>query len=323
MSKTREHRYKELRLGQLRSFCACVRHGSFSAAARALKLAQPSVWQQVRALEREFGVTLLEKRGDDLVPSEDGQVLLEMATGLLASMDSIHEAFEDRRRGVSRALRVGGTPSTIVEDLNLPITAFCRAHPEVCLSLTYCSNQTDTLDMVIAGDLDLAAQPFHRQRFADRDRFLVREPLHVRRLALILPTAHPLTRKRKIQLADVVRYPLLLPRVTNTGRQTFEESLRAAGLLPQLHILMEADNNFVIRRCVGRGLGLGIVNLPLDPMEFADTCTRSPEWLGAGEQIELVWRRGSAPRPQARAFAQFVREHVAAHTDATGRDGPG
>jgi hypothetical protein len=43
-------RYKELRLGQLRAFCACVQYKSYSAAARVLETSQPSVWQQVRAV---------------------------------------------------------------------------------------------------------------------------------------------------------------------------------------------------------------------------------------------------------------------------------
>ena len=54
MGKNQVHRYKELRLGQLRAFCECVRYHSFTAAARALGLSHASIWQQIRALEREF-----------------------------------------------------------------------------------------------------------------------------------------------------------------------------------------------------------------------------------------------------------------------------
>ena len=52
MRNTKTHRYKELRPGHLRAFREVVRRKSFSAAARALGIAQPTLWEQVRALER-------------------------------------------------------------------------------------------------------------------------------------------------------------------------------------------------------------------------------------------------------------------------------
>src|SRR5262249_31274399 len=56
------HSYKEIRLQQLRSLCETARLGSLTAAAAALGLAQPTVWEQVHALQREFGVKLIERR---------------------------------------------------------------------------------------------------------------------------------------------------------------------------------------------------------------------------------------------------------------------
>ena len=75
MGRTLSKRYKELRPGQLRAFCACVRHKTFSAAARALGMSQPAVWHQVRALERQFGATLLLRNGRNWELSEDGGLL--------------------------------------------------------------------------------------------------------------------------------------------------------------------------------------------------------------------------------------------------------
>src|SRR5262245_27742780 len=97
-------RYKELRLAQLRAFCACVRERSFSAAARALGVSQPAVWQQVHALEREFAADLLERAGGALTPTEDGRVLLELAANVLGSVDALQDEFAERRRDLPRTL---------------------------------------------------------------------------------------------------------------------------------------------------------------------------------------------------------------------------
>jgi DNA-binding transcriptional LysR family regulator len=103
MAKSHEHRYKELQLGQLRASCAFLRHKSFSEAARALRMSHSAVWQQVRALERQFGATLLQRHGRAWQPSENGQALLELASPILGSVDSLKEAFQQRQREVTPA----------------------------------------------------------------------------------------------------------------------------------------------------------------------------------------------------------------------------
>lgn len=77
MPRTEPPRYKEMHLGQLRAFSECVQQRSYSAAARAMGMSHSAVWQQVRALERLCGVTLLQRQGRQLRPTEDGRLFLE------------------------------------------------------------------------------------------------------------------------------------------------------------------------------------------------------------------------------------------------------
>src|SRR5262249_28767511 len=128
MARNVTHRYKELRLGQLRAFCECVRQKSFSAAARALGLSQPAVWPQVRALERDVGTGLLRRRGRDWEPSEAGWVLLELAASILGTVDSLKDLFEQRRRDVPRTVVLIGSPGILTEELARPVVEFCRLH---------------------------------------------------------------------------------------------------------------------------------------------------------------------------------------------------
>src|SRR5438128_12492985 len=102
MANTRVKLPKELRLTQLRAFSATAAHKSFSAAARALGLAQPTVWEQVRALERDFGATLLLRRGRELVLTDEGRILLDLAGPIVAGVDSLQGLFAEKRGEVSR-----------------------------------------------------------------------------------------------------------------------------------------------------------------------------------------------------------------------------
>ena len=65
--------FKEVRLRQLRALVELARHRSFTRAAKSLKLSAPSVWQQVRALEEEFDVSLIAMRGQKVELTEDAQ----------------------------------------------------------------------------------------------------------------------------------------------------------------------------------------------------------------------------------------------------------
>src|SRR4051812_23981371 len=87
--RTRPLPYKELGASQLRSFREVCNHGSYAAAARRLRLTAPAVWEQTKALERLFGVPLIERFGNGVRPTPPGQHLLTLISPVLASFDSI------------------------------------------------------------------------------------------------------------------------------------------------------------------------------------------------------------------------------------------
>ena len=83
--------YKGSRLKQLRAFCMIVKLGTLSRAAEALFLSQPSVSLQLRALERELGTPLIERRRRRVAPTREGQALYELALPLVEGLDSLGE----------------------------------------------------------------------------------------------------------------------------------------------------------------------------------------------------------------------------------------
>ncbi len=311
MAKDSVHRYKEIRLGQLRAFCECARHRSFSAAARVLGLSHPSVLQQVRALERDFGVTLLQRHGREMRPTEDGRVLLEMASSIVGSVDSLRETFEQRRGDVPRTLTVVGTPGVIGEDLSRPIVAFCKLHPNIKMNLISNSHIDRTLDLIVSGDADMAIMPLDLVEPAASDRIVGLEPLCIRPASLLVPHGHPLASRRRTGLADLIRHPLILPEPDATWRGKVDRIFDAAGLLDRVQILLETSLIHATRRFVSLGLGPALLALPRDGLRHADILIRPMTHLFPSEPITIVWRRGAPPRPQARHFVDFVRAQIA------------
>lgn len=83
--------YKEVTLRQFRSFCETARLGSLTAAARTLRLAHPTVWKQVHALEEHFGVRLVEPHVRGCRLTDEGRVLAELAGPLVNARDSFRD----------------------------------------------------------------------------------------------------------------------------------------------------------------------------------------------------------------------------------------
>ena len=107
------HYFKELRLQQFRGLQAIIRLGSFSAAARDLGLTKASVWQQVRALEEEFGCKLVESLGRKAQPTPEGLRLARLSSPLVEGFDSLKKVFHDEHGKAERHLRMAA-PATVV-----------------------------------------------------------------------------------------------------------------------------------------------------------------------------------------------------------------
>jgi DNA-binding transcriptional LysR family regulator len=132
-AKTRA--YKETTAQQLRSFYEAARLGSLSAAAAHLKLAAPTVWRQVRALERDLGQPLLKRHGRGCCLTEAGQCLADLAAPLVSGLASLKRHFHEAQARQTDRLVVAVTPRVLVEDLPPCVVEFRRRYPDMRLTL--------------------------------------------------------------------------------------------------------------------------------------------------------------------------------------------
>src|SRR5690349_8831090 len=183
-------------LQQLQYVLASFEHGSFSAAAESLHLAQPSLSEQVRRLEAELGVALFQRVGRGLVLTEAGRALRPHAEAALAAVEHGREA-----AGAVRELRGGlasfGTFGTSRTYLGTDLVAdFRRSHPDVRVRIVG-QNSSDTAEAIRAGELEaglvvlpiddrgLALRPAMRDEilYVSTDAERLRRPMTIARLA--------------------------------------------------------------------------------------------------------------------------------------------
>lgn len=140
-------------LQQLQYFLAAIEHGTFSAAADALYLAQPSLSEQIRRLEAEFGVALFVRAGRRLVLTEAGRALRPEAERTLAAAaraaDAVAEVRE-LRAGTATFGTFGDAPSWLIGNL---VATFRRRHPEVRLRVVGL-NSSEVADEIREGRIE-------------------------------------------------------------------------------------------------------------------------------------------------------------------------
>jgi molybdate transport repressor ModE-like protein len=296
------HAYKEIQLQQLRSFCETARLGSLTAAARALGLAQPTVWEQVHALERALGVTLIERHARGCRLTDSGRRVADLAAPLVQGVASFQRTVREALGQGPTQLTLATTQRILVEDLPETVVAFEQEHPHVQLRLLELRIEQVPL-AVEAGEADLgltteqATGPQHaRLRF---------EPAYQLDLFLITPRDHPLARRRHVEPRDLLAYPLVnapqgIPDPTVTATL---DRLGAFQVQPRR---VEAFYTAVIRRYVELGFGIGlIVGLPSRPPSTT-LHERSMSRHFGHVTVNLVLRKGEHAEGPARAFAQTL-----------------
>lgn len=264
--------YKGIQLPQLRSFCVAATRGNFAAAAQALGLSRPAVWQQVRALERELNVTLLRRRGRSVEVTPEGRLLLEIVQPHVNGLDSLRRLFEARQAQLQQHLTITSTHYLLSHTLTKPVREFRMAHPSVHLNLRPRS-WPEVLRLVELGQADVGVLPYLPD--APRNGRLEYEHLFNLKFTLLTPTRHPLARLKRIRPSDLVRYPLIVEQdhavlsAQDAFNQTMlERILRRHGVLDRLQVVLESPLVDIIAKYVA--IDLGVAPLYVDPAAGAN-----------------------------------------------------
>jgi len=257
---------------QLRAFHAVAAAGSFTKAADALHVTQPTLSAQVKALEESHGVELFQRHGRGIAATDLGRRLLEITRRYFNLEDEAEELLA-ATRGLTRGhLRVGAdAPYHVMGAL----AAFNRRYPRLTLSLSI-GNSAELLQDLIEHRSDVAI-------LADvpGDSRLHALPLRRDRLIGFAPNGHPTARKGRIDAARLAEHRLVLREPGSTTRHLFETAMARAG--HGLGEVLEIGSREAVREAVAAGLGIGIVS----ESEFGQDPRLKPLRLG-GIDVEMT-----------------------------------
>jgi DNA-binding transcriptional LysR family regulator len=256
----RSYGYKDIELRQLRSFCLAATQSNFTAAAEALGLSVPTVWEQVRALERKLGTPLLARRGRVVELTAEGRLLLELVQPHVNSLDSVERLFETRRADLPQQLTLASTDYFFAYHLLRPIREFTDANPSVRLNLHVGLWSGDVSQPVERSDADLGVMTYNPDDA--RSEHLDYEDLLKLPLLLLTAARHPLARKKSVSVRDIAGYPVVTaPAGTHTQR-ALERLLRHDNVR-EVRPVMATGSVDLTLRYVAAGIGVALRHMSL------------------------------------------------------------
>lgn len=291
----------ELNLHRLWIFTQVVECGGFSAAAEKLYMSQPSVSTQVRQLERTLRVTLVDRTGNSVRPTAEGEMLAEYARRMLLLADEAVAAVRQVSGVQVGRLRVGGTTTAGTYLLPKLLSRFRDRYPGIDCDIVV-GNGQQVLRRLLDGEVGialLAGDPGAPQ--------LVAEPILRERLVLATAPGRPSdgTPVSSDTLADEW---FLLREQGSATRELQETALVQWGLE---HVKRsEVGAPEAIKQAVAAGLGVSLISehAVADDVRGGRLAAVDVDPPTPTRPIVLAYRRERVLAPAEQAFVRLLRE---------------
>jgi len=290
-----------MEIRHLRYFVAVAEELHFGRAAQRLGMAQPPLSQQIRRLEQELGVQLLQRTKRRVQLTEPGRAFLEEARKVIAQVGIAVAVAQRASRGEVGRLAIGFLGAATFSLLPAILKVFRQRFPGVEIELHELKS-SELIQSLHQGRIHVGLV-----RMPVNDELLSVEPILQEKLVVALPEQHPLAEKTRVAFRDLAGEAFLLPprQIAQGFYDQLAELSAQAGF--SLRIGAEASQLQTILNLVAAGMGITVV--PESVMQMSGrgvVFKRLPEPAPTME-IAVAWRRDD-PSQVLQAFLEVVRE---------------
>jgi DNA-binding transcriptional LysR family regulator len=304
-------KFQQLRLKsqQIMLLAALDEHRNLRRAAAAIHTTQPAATASLQQLEERLGVSLFERLPRGMFPTAFGEAMIRYARGVLHDFEHAIEEIDALASGASGLLRIGSVMGAVPTILTDTLDVFHESNPNVRLSIL-----VETSDLLvpalIRGELDIV---LGRLPDGFQGNNLSPEPLEGEPMCVVGRPGHPMMRKRKLAIGDLLECRWILHPDGSPMRRRIEQAFRTAGIavipdiletasiLATTSLLAKTDALSVVPEHVARhyaGFGmLGIlpVSLPI-AMDKLALITRNDRSASAAQSAFVAALKGRKRR---------------------------
>jgi LysR family hydrogen peroxide-inducible transcriptional activator len=300
-----------MNLRDLRYLVALAEHKHFGRAASASFVSQPTLSTQIRKLEEELGVALVERTSRKVFLTEVGREIAQRARDVLGEIEQIRAAAQRTRDPESGTVRLGIFPTLGPYLLPHVVPAIRERFPRLELLLT--EEKTEViLRLLREGRLDagILALPVHDDQL--HQEFLFEEDF-----VLAVPEGHALAAKASLKLEDLAEQNLLLLEDGHCLRDQALEVCQLGGAMERSGF--RATSLETLRQMVAAGVGITLLpSLAVKPPAASSANIHLVPFRGnpPSRRIAMVWRKSSAIVMFLKRLAGVIRALPANLLDA-------
>ena len=298
-----------MNLGLLKHFLQAYETRSLGKAAARLGISQPALSKSIRKLEAELDVPLFNRTTKGITPTSYADTLARRGQAIESDVRASIAELQKLKAGEVGEARIGIAPALAPHFMPEVLARLALTHPSINITVTEALIYEGVAQSVVRGELDFAltnlplrgVSPDLAWRELFKDHFVV-----------CCAKAHPLARKRKVEPAELLKYPWITPARDGPPWQRLADLFVAARCAPP-HAVVETNSATVIMSLLQRGPFLTFVprQLMQPDARRADVVEAALEGMTLERAIVVLHRKGHTP-PMAAQLVLDACEAVAA-----------
>lgn len=233
----------------LRSFHAVATQGSFTRAAEALHITQPTLSGQVKELEERYGIKLFIRHGRHIELTDIGKSALVITRKMFRHEEDVEQLLMSARALTTGKLLVAADAPYLITPL---LAQFQRIYPGIQISIQY-GNSSQLMTWLESGRCDIALLP----NIPEGDDRLYSIPLEPGHLVAFVDENHAWAERRSVNMQELLGQRIILREQGSRTRSIFEEAVAQTGA--GLDQVMEITGREGVREAVAAGFGVGII----------------------------------------------------------------
>ncbi len=292
-------------LWQLQIFCKVIELKSFSKAALAVHLSQPTVSSHIKDLEQHLNCILIDRLARQALPTQSGKILYRYAKQLLHLRDEAEMALADYHERYQGDLPIGG--STIPGNYLLPgiIGTFKYRYPQIRIHLAV-GDTREIVAKVLRGEVEMGMIGARED-----DRYLMYTAIATDTMRLIVPPTHRWHPRSSVHVDELRAEPLIVRELGSGTRRAFEQGLHKIDRqLEDFNIIAEMGSTTAVLQAIKSGLGISILSLLAveEDQRHGRLRVLDIEGLTLERQLYLIRDNRRTPSPLARVFQNHLFE---------------